>query len=797
MTDVVPGRDSGSISGGSSDESAVLYGRDAEMERINDLVLGALRGHGGSILMLGDPGTGKSALLRAAADMARSRGCLVLQAAGVESETRIPFAGLHQLLQPLLHGLARLSASHRNALEAAFGMAGAAPQELFVTALATLELLAESAAQTPVVIVADDVHWLDRASWDVIGFVARRVSLEPVSLVMAALENTPDEFAAAGLPELRLGPLGSVAAAMMLDAVAPGLRPDEREMVLEMAAGNPLALEELPAAAARGAIVASTLADRDPTLLPERLTRSFASRLRELPSKARAVLLVAAALDGDSLGETLQGARAITGAVVTEADVDPAVSARFVRYTIDSITFRHPLARSVVYQSATVGERAAVHATLAEVLKSAPQRSLWQRGAATRAPNLELAAEFDEAARDAQRRGALDVAVAALRRAATLGEDSDTDDRLLRAAEMAYELGWRILAAGLLRDVDQTRLSSLSRHRFRWIHEMVSPGVLYDPARLHALVVAADEARTSGNPNLGWDLLLVAAARSFWGGTGPSVREHILEAVRGFGASRNDIRLIGVLGYAAPVDQAKTVIDALHDAPRVMDAIAQRLLGSAAIAVGAFDVAGPLLAGAALNLRTQGRLGHLPRILVQQGWAATQTSDWTVALPMVEEAERLAADTNEWVWATGARIVQAMIAAIRGDVGRMQVLTADVARTATPAGARFFLVLVQIVRGVSAIGSADYEQAYQHLRRVFDPADPAFHDSIRLWAIADYAEAAVRTESHDRSTGHARRLPRFRRRDPSPGYPGWAAIREHAAGCGQRCPGVLRPLAKR
>ena len=223
----------------------MLVGRDGEI-RLIVAMLDAIEQAGGALVIHGEPGIGKSALLADAARRATGRGIQILAATGVQSEADLPFAGLHQLLRPILAGLDTLAPHQRAAVHAAFGAAEGPAPELFQIALAVLDLLAESAAQTPILVIAEDAHWLDHATCDVLAFVARRLQSDPIVLLAASREESDSLLARAGLPELALGALDDATAGALVDALGPGLEPALRERLLAEAAGNPLALVELP-----------------------------------------------------------------------------------------------------------------------------------------------------------------------------------------------------------------------------------------------------------------------------------------------------------------------------------------------------------------------------------------------------------------------------------------------------------------------------------------------------------------------------------------------------------------------
>jgi DNA-binding CsgD family transcriptional regulator len=729
-----------------------LHARESELAALDELIANAADG-GGALVVRGDAGIGKSTLLAAARDRADAAGMSVLSVAGVQSEAHLPFAGLHQLLQPLLGDLGALPGPHRAALEAAFGMTDGAAPNPFLIALATLELLGEAAARSPLLVVAEDAHWLDHPTSDVLSFVARRVNLEPIVLLFAVRDDVTNPFEAADLPELRLEPLDPPAAAELLDAHAPELAPAIRERLLDEAAGNPLALVELPAALESQLEESSILPEHLP--LSARLERAFAARLSDLPEASRALLLAAAA-DGDSvIDESLAAAARVLGRPVSADALEPAAELRLVGIEQPRLRFRHPLVRSAVYRAATLAERDATHLALATVLADDPDRSVWHRAAATTSDDEALAADLEATARRAQRRGAIATAVTALRRSAELCGGPERVRRLLLAAELAFELGRRDIALPLLAKAEPLELTALERGRLTLIREMVDPRPL-DPPKLRMLVEAAGLAADDGDRDLALDLLWLVASRCWWSFLGEEQRRAGLAAAEALGTLEEDERVLAIVAYLAPLERGEELIAALSRASRSAEADEQGrgLLATAAFATGAFDLADTFLAATAARLRSQGRLGHLPRLLALQGTTAARQPDWNIAIPAAEEGERLASELGQPAWIAGAQTVEAYVAALRGDEEAAEAAAAAAERVALPLGANFLLTAVQWARGLAALGAGRYADAYAELLRTHDPQDPSFHHHMRWWAIADISEAA----SHGGKPAEGRRL---------------------------------------
>ena len=352
-----------------------------------------MRDVGGAVLVRGEAGIGKSALLTEAARSAADQRVRVLTTVGVNSEAQVAYAGLHQLLRPVLDQVDRLPPPQRGAVLAAFGRTDAAVPDLYLIALATLGMLGEAAVQAPILLVVEDAHWLDRASADVLVFVARRLEFEPVVLLAALRDGFDGPFADSGLPELALSRLDPASAEQVVDTRAPDLRPEVRERVLREAAGNPLALVELPAVLDAGDASAPT------SLLPltARLEQAFADRTSGLPAATRTLLLVAALNDSDALSETLAAATVIAGPRRSVDDLEPAIAARLVEADGERLRFRHPLMRSAIHQRSSIGQRYEAHAALARVLND-DDRRVWHRAASTAGPDDGIAGELEAAA---------------------------------------------------------------------------------------------------------------------------------------------------------------------------------------------------------------------------------------------------------------------------------------------------------------------------------------------------------------------------------------------------------------
>lgn len=418
-----------------------LIGRDHDLGLVRGFVDEAMVS-GGALLLSGDAGVGKTVLLDAAAGQAHGAGTRVVRAAGVEFESTISFAGLHQVLQPLLAGLDGLTDPYRTALSVALGLDQGAPSDQLLVSNAALTLLVQAAADRPLLVIVDDLPWLDRASAVVLGFVARRLAGSRVGFLGAYRSGEGSFFERGGVPHHHVQPLDTTAAAALIEARSPSLAPRVRERLLTEAQGNPLALLELP--------VALTAPQRSGAAVPEllplshRLQAVFASRVETLPAATR-LLLLYAVLDGTG---DLRVLAAATPQGTGMEDLAHAERAGLVDATTGRLAFRHPLTRSAVVELATSEQRREVHRALAEYWADRPERRAWHLAHATVEPTEDVASLLEAVARDTVRRGDAGGAIAALLRAAELSPRGY--ERSRRIAEAAY-LGADL--TGDLRDV--------------------------------------------------------------------------------------------------------------------------------------------------------------------------------------------------------------------------------------------------------------------------------------------------------------------------------------------------------
>ncbi|MFF5442118.1 ATP-binding protein [Streptomyces achromogenes] len=736
-----------------------LLGRDADLAFIQSF-LGNAEVHGAALLLSGEAGVGKSAVLDAVAAGAAHNGVRVLRAAGVQFEADISYAGLNQLLVPLFDELDVLDNPHRDALRVAVGIGGGPAPDRLLTSTAVLLLLRLTAAQTPLLLVVDDLPWLDRATNAVLGFVARRLVGSRIGFLAASRTGSDSFFESSGLTEHRLAPLDDAASAELLALAHPGVSPAVRRRIAAEARGNPLALVELPVAlsAEQRATLAAV-----PTVLPltERLKAMFASRVAALPERSRELLLIAA-LDGTGDLATIEAAAAGRAAL---DDLAPAERSRLVTVSADNrrLSFRHPLIGSAVVEPATASERRRTHQALADVLGDQLERRAWHLGEAARGPDATVAALLEETARRRLRRGDALGAVTALTRAAGLSPTAADESR--RLAEAAY-VG--VDSSGELEDASRllagARLAHPGTGR-QSLHAAAASAFLLinrdgDVDTAYRLLVGAVESGDHGYDAS--DEALVEALHLLvllcWYGGEPALWQPLLAFVDRLTPEPPEVLWVIVRTFADP---ARTGPSAL---PRLKELIAT--VGddpTRVIRVGTASVFADRLGDfrtATRGLVEQGRAGAAPArrhlgALMHLGLDYFHLGRWDDAAELAAEGLALCTDHDYRFFAWYFQYVRAAVAAARGDAETAVALTEEIVRWATPRGvlgARFFACHA---RALAALGSGDFETAYRHACALSPPGTVAPYVPIAMWGAMDLVEAALRTGREQEAAAHA------------------------------------------
>ncbi|HWM74945.1 MAG TPA: AAA family ATPase, partial [Nocardioides sp.] len=466
-----------------------LRGRQTECAALDALVGGLHAGESQVLVLRGEAGVGKTALLDYLASEREPR-CRVARAVGVESEVELPFSGLHQLCGPMLDHLDHLPGPQREALATAFGMHAGQPPDRFMVGLAVLSLLADVAESQPLVCAIDDAQWLDVTSAQTLAFVARRLMAEPVGLVIA-VRGVREDKVFDGQPTMQVRGLTDGDARALLDTVLPGdVDSRVRETIVAEARGNPLALLELP----RGLSAAELtfgygLADAVP--LETRLEQGFSQRLEGLPRATRLFLLTAAL---EPVGDVNLLRRAVQRLDVDFSAAAPAVQAGLIEVGV-WVRFRHPLARSAVARAAELPDLRAAHLALAEETDPEldPDRQAWHRAHAATAPDEDLAADLERSADRARSRGGLAAQAVFLERAIELTGDPDRRPaRILAAARARHQAGSADAALTLLEEIEAMQLDDSTRAALEVLRAQIAffsrdsreaPGLLLSAAR--------------------------------------------------------------------------------------------------------------------------------------------------------------------------------------------------------------------------------------------------------------------------------------------------------------------------
>jgi len=718
----------------------ILRGRERELAHVRDLING-IESRGAALVLRGDPGIGKSALLAEATALAAQRDLRVATTRGTPSERHLAFAGIHQLLLPMLGVIGLLPAPQRRAVESAFGISDADAPDLFLIGLAALGLIAETAADRPLVVAVEDAHWLDRPSLDVLTFVARRIEFEPVVMLFAERAGASAALGEARLSAFEVGRLTDSDAEAVLREVAV-LSPELERRVLSAADGNPLALIELSSAAS--GIVADGGSDQA-LPLSARLEHAFAARLGDLDLDARTVALLAA-LEDARITEVAAAAEIVLRREPREGAWASLTDANLGAVSGDAFVFRHPLVRSAVQQAASPEERRAAHAALAEVLADQPDRAIWHRAAATTPPDDELAAALDAAGERATRRGARDIAVSALEQAAAFsGDRGEQASRLFKAATAAFELGRSDQSLRLVQNASPGDLSPYDRLRRTHLLEILNGGWTgAETVRAYIAMAAGLSDRAQQREAL--EGIESMATRFFFSQVDEASRRETARIIEGFNVRRDDPLLLSVSAHVDPLhtaDYVRSRVERLtpqqFDDPRDLFAIA-----GATAATWADDLGEPFLRKAVDEFRRQGRLSSLAQANVFLAWLLLRKGDSRSTMTAAGEALRLSDETRQGRYVVAARIAEAITVADRGGAELAAQLVGEAELILLPLGANAMLSLTAVARGRLALAAARFSEAFEHLSPLFDDNHAGFQPFVAGWTIADMAEAAAR-----------------------------------------------------
>ncbi|MFD4657104.1 AAA family ATPase [Kitasatospora sp. NPDC058444] len=767
-----------------------MVGRDRERARLSAFVQAV---DGQALVLRGEAGVGKSALLDLAVQLAVREGHLVIRATGVEAESELPYAGLHQLVYPLLPDGGpsegrQPDAEVRAALDAVFSRTGAPPPSVMALGIAVLDLLSSTAAKRPLLLVLDDGQWLDDASAEVCGIIGRRLAGSPgVKLLVAVRGDIPSRFDTAALPEMPVGALAD--ATCLLDRHHPELGKQFRAIVLDQARGNPLALVELPAhiAARHGGQGPDDLLGGHDVSLPRRIQEIYAARLARLGDSVRAELLTGA-LDGATV-RSGDGSAPRTGRYRMRG-VEEAVACGLlvVEPASGDLAFRHPLVRTSVVQLATMDQRRAAHRVLAHVHREDPERRALHLAAATVDPDEDVAAVLEAAARSATRTGGALMAVSWLTRAAELSENrADRSRRLGDAAFVAAQadrLGQAhglalaasahgseddpaaVLANGYLALYRDGDVWATHRQVAAAVERLCDGGAADRPGIDRHRSDRPDADRDDEVLNRLVGLLLAvsqyAGSRSAWerthevlaslgdpGGVGAlaSLGDAATERASMYGGTWSDVVRHGA-GWSEPVERAAA---GLED---------QEPWDVTRLAVSAYhlDVLSPLRPHLERMVDRELDTGAassgivmLHLIMLDQ----TALGQWEAAERTGRRALALAAEHGHALFAYQTRAYLAQLAAVRGRVKEARDLQTAVDAWARPRAIGFLTQIADAVGATTALSAGDHETAFLHAIGITAPGAfrPYAHQASRT--LLDLVEAALGTGREEQARAHA------------------------------------------
>jgi len=720
----------------------VLVDRSTEVEVMQALLDRLTKRASGVLVLRGQAGIGKTALLREMIQRAAAADMRVAQALGIQSEMGFDFAGLHQLLLPFAGGLEHLPGPQRTALRTVFGLATGQAPDRFMVGLATLTLLTDAAERQPVLCVVDDVQWLDRMSLEVLVFVARRLLADRVGMVFGLRADEEPAEALSGFPELHVGPLSPEAQRELLEMTAGGRVPEPTSRrVLAAAAGHPLALVELGSELAAGRGVPNTVPGQ-PLRLGERLELLYRDRVRELPSAARTLLVLAAA---ERWGEPETVWRA-----AEELGVDPAVTrlpeVRRMLSLSPRVAFSHPLMRAAAYWGALPGERRRVHAALAAVIDrgSDPDRRAWHLAEAADRPDEAVARELEISADRARGRGGWEAQQAFLERAAQLSAAPGARaERQLAAAEAALAAG-DISGADALAERAAPHLAQpLMRGRARRVHGRCLQARGRNPEAVRALTGAALEMGTA-DPGRARDTMLEAFTAAQVDGWFGREYAEVAQAVHRLPRAPADRPGDGLLeGYAA-IREGRTAdgYALLREGVRSMAAAYDAPDSSLPRVLAWLEAAGLIFDHYAWTdlerhwipaLRDRGEVITLIIVLFSLGYNHLRAGRMSAAETALAEGRALAEGAGDRGWLDGYTAVDVWLLGFGGNAPEGRTLAARLLGQQMPKQWRDF---THLGVAVLELGAGHYEAALD-----------AALEARALWRLLspeDVVEAAVR-----------------------------------------------------
>jgi DNA-binding CsgD family transcriptional regulator len=724
---------------------AGLVDRWAEREELDRLVAGVRGGQSRVLVLRGEAGVGKTALLEHLA--ATAPGCRIARAAGVESEMELPYAGLHALCAPLLDRLDRLPGPQRDALRTAFGLVAGPPPDRFMVGLAVLSLLADVAEERPFICIVDDAQWLDRVSAQTLAFVARRLLAERLALVFGVREPT-DEHVLDGLPELVLGGLPAEDARQLLDATIPGPL-DERvlDRILGEAGGNPLALLELPRGLKPIAVAGGFgLPGEQP--LAGRIEQGFVRRLEPLPAETRRLVLLAAA---EPVGNVTLLWRAAALLAIGPDAAGPAQAAGLVEIGA-RVRFRHPLVRSAAYRSAAPPERREVHRALAAATDAEldPDRRAWHRAYAAEGPDEDVAGELERSAGRAQARGGLAAAAAFLEQATALTPDpAQRGLRALAAAEAMLRAGAFDAALVLLATAGEAPLDPLASARADLLRAQIAFASRHGSESAPLLLAAARRLAPLDDA-LARETYLEAFSAARLAGAATDAAAAVSHAVRQLPPPPGGPGLVDLLldataarftdGYADGVPVRQRAVRAFRTRDlTVEEGLRWLWLASSEAAELWDDESWAILVARHVDIaRAAGALGALPLTLHSRAVAYVLAGELAAAASLVAELDAVQQATGT-VLAPYAALT---LTAWRGRAAEFGALLDTTLGAIAARGETTGMLVAQWAQAVLANSLGHYDEA---IRAAREAAEHPHQPSLASWSLGELVEAATKS----------------------------------------------------
>jgi DNA-binding CsgD family transcriptional regulator len=726
----------------------VLIGRESECERLDELLYGARLGRSEALVIRGEAGIGKTALLDYAAG--RAAGMTVVRALGVESEVEIEFSALLDVCRPLLDHLSDLPEQQADALRGALGLGPALALDRFAVGAATLGLLAAAAEANPVLVVVDDAQWLDPASADALLFATRRLEADRAAVLYATRDGDEQSLDAPGIESLSISGLQREDATILVRRGVE-IAPAVADRLYDETGGNPLALIELPSL-----LSAEQLSGDRPLAQPlwagSSVDRAFAARAEGLPEESQRALLVAAASTSNA-SETILGALALLG--LDAATMEPAEDAGLLTLIDGTLEFRHPLVRSAVYHAARPSERRVAHRALADACAdAAPEECAWHLAAAAIGPDEDVAAALERAADEARRRSGYAAAATALERAARLTPDPAARlRRLAAAAEAAWQAGRAEVASAQIDEIlARTEHPALRAEVLRLrgsIEYFAGKGDAAADALLEAMALL-ERSDPHGSVAAAADAVnaLVRARKP----------ERALETARAArtlapaDGGETDFEATATLGYALcfggryseAEPHLQRAVELLAGRSAIPSPLQAVRLAAALAWLGRYEQGRAYMDSLVGRARAAGAVGSLPYLLAGSAWQSLHSSHWNEAEADAGEAHELAEALGQPATAIQSLGILAWVNALRGNEARCRAYGDETLRRAEEFGYRLYGLMASVCMGLLELSAGRVDEAIAELE---EPARYAEERLLRIPGVApqfELAEALIR-----------------------------------------------------